>query len=78
MKQEKHAIVVMILICIGAVLICFGLNKVSGIDDLQIEDKREAQFVEEICDTSDDNTYSHWTEEEWMDIYKREYGEIEE
>lgn len=78
MKQEKRAIVIMILICIGAVVICFGLNKVDSTDDMQIEDEREAQFVEEVCDRSDDNTYSRWTEEEWMDIYKREYGESEE
>lgn len=78
MKQEKHAIVVMILICIGAVLICFGLNKVGSTDDLQIEDEREAQFVKEVCDRSGDNTYSRWTDEEWEDIYKREHGESEE
>mgnify|MGYP007005345909 CR=1 FL=1 len=78
MKQKKRAIVIMILICIGAVVICFGLNKVGSIDDLQIEDERETQFVQEVCDISDDNTHSRWTEEEWEDIYKREYGEIEE
>lgn len=34
---------------------------IEGVDDLQMQDE--------------DSTGSRWTDDEWMDVYRREYGE---